>query len=106
MIMQINLPAGVLRIAIVAIAFAALYSRAAVAQSLLPPTIEACTKVVSEHERLQCFDRESAALMSHHEAAARPAAAPALTPEQKLGLSPVQVHRLEKDQGVKSTEIK
>jgi len=109
-------------------AFLGLTCTAVVAQSpssptsALPATLEACTKIVSNNERLQCFDRESAAL-AHATApgmaagpttatapgsAAAPAtaAAPggaatpanpavALTPEQRLGLSGDRIRRLE-----------
>jgi hypothetical protein len=86
------------------------------AESLLPTTLEACMSIVPDKERLQCFDRETAAL-SHMSAATKShtntqpqshtgTAAAVLTPEQKLGLSEDKVRRLEQDRGVNPPKVK
>jgi hypothetical protein len=77
---------------------------------LLPAALDACTRIASDKARLQCFDREAAALSQHdgssqqrnQRAADAPAAVPAppqLTPEQKFGLSTDQVQRQEEARG-------
>jgi len=77
--------------------------RTASAQAL-PPTLDACTRITSDTARLQCFDREVAALSRHDSSSQHrnpgtvdaPAATPAtplLTPEQKFGLTPEKVQR-------------
>ena len=97
----------------------------------LPATLEACTRIGQDFERLACFDRELATL-SHGARKGGPAApsvatvpsqptatggsaassdavriptAPApLTREQKFGLSPEGVRKLEAKQGIKHAE--
>lgn len=84
---------------------ALLESGSLVAQSL-PPTLDACTRIAADKERLECFDRESAALSRRapplsRELAVAPEATSArqLTPEQKFGLSPDRVRQQEEHRG-------
>jgi hypothetical protein len=71
----------------------------------LPPALADCVKLTRDTLRLACFDREVAKLIvnggtadkeSH---AAGAASAPALTPEQKLGLSKQSIEKLESSAG-------
>src|SRR5438552_13092084 len=88
-------------------ALAAICCSAIVAQSAplptstLPASLEMCMKIAADEQRLQCFDRESAAL-AHSTAspAAATGAASAsvvLTPAQKMGLTQDKINRLEAD---------
>jgi hypothetical protein len=70
---------------------------AAAAAQPVPPALEACTHISAEGERLACFDREMSALSK---VATAGAGATPLTPEQKLGLSPEGVRKLETRQGM------
>jgi hypothetical protein len=74
--------------------------------------IEACAQLRDDQARLACFDREVAAQKARealhsqpsaavpaHVAAAPAAAAPQLTEEQKMGLTPARIQQLEKPPG-------
>jgi hypothetical protein len=74
--------------------------------------IESCTKLTDDKERLACFDKEVAAQIAHESRGAADAARPAppasaptassgsatppkLTAEQKMGLAPERIQKLE-----------
>jgi len=88
---------------------AVLGMEAAFAQSL-PATLDACTRIAADKARLQCFDREAAALSQHERSSQQPSpkaadapaavpAAPLLTPEQKFGLTAEKVQRQQEARG-------
>lgn len=96
------------------LAFVALLALAGAAPS--GAQVETCTHLSNDHERLACFDREVAAQMAregHSPGSQTPAAtattastatkpeteSPKLTEEQKLGLSPARIEKLEKPPG-------
>lgn len=93
------------------LAFVALLVLAGAAPS--SAQVESCTRLSDDHERLACFDREVAAQMAregHSPGGQTPAAtataatkpgteSPKLTDEQKLGLSPARIEKLEKPPG-------
>ena len=106
---------------------------AAGASAQPPPSLQSCAAIARDSERLACFDaltRGAAAdaavpatvgasastppvqkpakpAAAAADAATAPAgAAPLLSPEQKLGLTPEGLRRLEAKQGVKPPEVK
>jgi hypothetical protein len=64
--------------------------------------LKACAKVTDATARLQCFDREVAALTAENSPPKAPAAVE-LSPQQKLGLSQARIEQLESQAGAPTT---
>jgi len=116
-----------------AVAAACTATAAAIAQPV-PASLEACVRITEDSHRLACFDREIAALSGGGgsagaaskgttskgaatkatasagagaaSATAPVATTPSVTPEQKMGLSPEGVHKLEVEKGISPAEAK
>jgi hypothetical protein len=88
----------------------------------IPEPLLACTRIPRDEDRLACLDRQIARITGHAPARASPpsraarseapstrppaaASAPALTPEQRFGLSTDQLRRLEARKGISPAHI-